>query len=88
MPRLTGTEAIERIQRLRLPLPCILMSGQLDEELRRRVKAFEVLSKPVSFAQVTQTVVAALKSTYDWSQAWLDEMAPRQPGQLPPSRHA
>jgi len=73
MPRLTGMEAIERIQRLRLRLPCILMSGQLDEELRRRAQAVEVLSKPVSFAEVTQTVAAALRSTYNWPPGWWNQ---------------
>ena len=66
MPRLTGMEAIERIKRFRAQLPCILMSGRLDEELRRRAQADEVLSKPVNFAQVVQTVTTALERTYNW----------------------
>ncbi len=66
MPRLTGMEAIERIKRLHAQLPCILISGRLDEELRRRAQADEVLSKPVNFVQVVQTVTTALERTYDW----------------------
>lgn len=66
MPRLTGTEAIARIKQFRSRLPCILISSQLDDELRRQSQAFQVLSKPVSLAQVTQTVADALKLTYDW----------------------
>ena len=66
MPRLTGTEAIARIKQFRSRLPCILISSQLDDELRRQAQAFQVLSKPVSLAQVTQTVADALKLTYDW----------------------
>jgi CheY-like chemotaxis protein len=68
MPRLTGLEAIERIKAFYSRLPCILISGQLDEDLRRRAQAFRVLSKPVNFAEVTQTVAEALRRTYDWPQ--------------------
>ena len=67
MPRLTGMEAIERIKQFRSRLPCILISGQLDDEIRSRVQAFDVLAKPVSCAEVTRSVSAALKFTYNWS---------------------
>ena len=69
MPRLSGMEAIERIKQFRSRLPCILISGQLDDEIRSCVQAFDVLSKPVSCAEVTKSVSAALKVTYNWSMS-------------------
>lgn len=68
MPRLTGLEAIERIKDFSARLPCILISGHLDDDLRRQAQAFRVLSKPVNFAEVTQTVADALRWTYDWPE--------------------
>ena len=67
MPRLTGTEAIDRIKQLQAGLPCILISGRLDDEIRARAAAFEILAKPISFRQITQTVTAALQATYNWT---------------------
>jgi CheY-like chemotaxis protein len=67
MPRLTGVEAIARIKQYRSRLPCILISGNLDDEVRRQVDAFQVLSKPISFDQVTNSVTNALRLTYDWT---------------------
>jgi CheY-like chemotaxis protein len=67
MPRLTGLEAISRIKQFKSRLPCILISGQLDDDIRARADAFEVLAKPISFRQVTQTVAEALRLTYNWS---------------------
>lgn len=66
MPRLSGDKAIARIKQLKSRLPCILISGQLDDTLRKNVHAFQVLSKPVSLREVTATVSEALKLTYDW----------------------
>jgi len=67
MPRLTGLEAINQIHQLRAQMPCILISGELDDLIRKQADAFEVLDKPVNFKLVTQTVHRALKMTYDWS---------------------
>ncbi len=67
MPRLTGLEAISQIKRIRSRLPCILISGQLDDEIRRRVEAFDILAKPVSRAEVTHSVTEALEVTYNWT---------------------
>jgi len=67
MPRLTGLEAISQIKRIRSRLPCILISGQLDDEIRRRVEAFDILAKPVSRAEVTHSVTKALEVTYNWT---------------------
>ena len=66
MPRLTGIEAIARIKRLKARLPCILISGKLDDEMRRSAGAFRVLDKPVSFREITSTVSDAMQVTYNW----------------------
>ncbi|MCA9168102.1 MAG: response regulator [Planctomycetales bacterium] len=67
MPRLNGAEAIAQIKELRAELPCILLSGELDEAKRVGAGAFDILGKPVTRAQVTQIVVDALRTTYNWS---------------------
>lgn len=69
MPKMTGLETIRRIRQARLVLPCILLSGRLDERLTeaaRLVEAFSVLSKPVRFAEVTDAVQRAMMVTYGW----------------------
>ena len=66
MPRLTGLEAIEQIKSLKARLPCILLSGMIDEKTRLSAKAFRILTKPVSFREVTATVQDALQATYNW----------------------
>ena len=68
MPRLTGIETIAEIRRLKHRLPCILLSGQLDDDIRDRAKdsTFNILSKPVSFREITETVSQALYQFYGW----------------------
>ncbi len=67
MPRLSGLEAITRIKQFKARLPCILISGQLDDVIRTQVDAFEVLAKPISFQTITETVSKALRLTYNWT---------------------
>lgn len=73
MPKLTGLETIRRVKRLRSILPCILLSARLDNtiiEQARQVDVFSVLSKPVSFSEITGIVTKAMQTTYGWpSQA-------------------
>lgn len=69
MPRLTGVEAIGELARLQLPPPCILMSGRLDDEVRRAARlapVYSVLSKPFRAAEITHVVAAAMRRHYDW----------------------
>ena len=69
MPKLTGLETLRRMKEFRARLPCILISAGLDESLIRQAelaKAFSVLAKPVSRQQLTGTVEAAMRGTYDW----------------------
>lgn len=70
MPKLTGLETIRRVKRIDAVLPCILISAQMDNELAQQamdVEAFAVLSKPVRFAEITETVRQALFAAYDWN---------------------
>ena len=67
MPKLTGLETIGQIKQIRREIPCILISGALDEETRDNAgDAYEVLSKPVSFKEITTTVSSALEQAYQW----------------------
>ena len=69
MPGLTGIEAARRVKEHNADLPCILISGALDEQIiaeAEEVPVFSVLSKPVSFSEVTDTVNLALREVYDW----------------------
>ena len=45
------------------------MSAELDDEMRReaqRMRAYDVLSKPVRMQQLTQIVCSALMAVYGW----------------------
>jgi two-component system chemotaxis response regulator CheY len=69
MPRLSGLEAIGEFARLEFPPPCILMSGQLDDSLRRAAQldpVFSVLSKPLRLAEITHVVADLMRVRYDW----------------------
>jgi CheY-like chemotaxis protein len=84
MPRLSGLEMIERLRALDvggawrpapepiLPLPWILISGALDEQLLERARAalaFSVLSKPLRLPALTGAVAQALEQAYGWRAA-------------------
>ena len=63
MPCLTGLETMRLVKQRKSRLPCILLSGRMDDELRRQAEAaqaFEVLAKPVSRLQLTRVVELAL----------------------------
>ncbi len=84
MPKLTGLETLKRVKLFKSRLPCILLSGALDERLIRQAElaeAFSVLPKPISRQQITSTVEAALRRIYNWE--W-DAGDP--PGDRPPRR--
>lgn len=55
-----------------VPVPWILISGALDEDLIARARAnaaFSVLQKPVRLPDLTGAVVAALERAYGWHAA-------------------
>ena len=71
MPRLTGLETIEQLRRFEAPLPCILMSAELDDQIvqqARLAEVFSILAKPLSLRQLTDVVRSALHRTYDWHE--------------------
>lgn len=72
MPRLTGLETIRRVKQVHAVVPCILISAEMDEGLAEEAKevdAFSSLAKPVSLAEITQTVSLAMRTAYDWPAA-------------------
>lgn len=71
MPRLSGLDTIRQVRTFRAELPCILISGELDERIRRdalELRAFSVLSKPIRLLEVRRVVHQALRCVYDWRQ--------------------
>ena len=71
MPRLSGLETIRRLKQLdlALPLPWILLSGALDEQIiaqAREAAAFSILAKPFRLPELTGAVHGALAQTYNW----------------------
>jgi CheY-like chemotaxis protein len=67
MPKLTGLETLRIVKRFWAPLPCILLSAELDEQVIQQAllaQAFSVLRKPVTRRQITWTVRQALERTY------------------------
>ncbi len=72
MPRMNGLEMIRAVKRTHAVMPCILISAKLDEQLveaARQAQVFSQLAKPLSLLDVTQTVGAAMRQTYDWPGA-------------------
>jgi two-component system chemotaxis response regulator CheY len=71
MPRMSGLEVVRHLYLSESPEcpPCVLMSAALNDEIRReaeRMRAYQVLSKPVRLQQLTQIVCTALANIYGW----------------------
>jgi len=69
MPRLTGLETIRQVRFFRAELPCILISGGLDDRIRQdalAVRAYSVLAKPIRLIELRRAVHKALRDVYDW----------------------
>lgn len=67
MRALTGLETVRQFRRLGRQLPCILISADASEELRRWAAphAARVLKKPVPKAELVSAVSETLESAYD-----------------------
>ena len=68
MDVLTGIETVQIVKTKLEIVPCIIISGDVTDELLRdadRVEAFSVLSKPVRKKDLVSTVSTALETTYD-----------------------
>ena len=69
MPKLNGIDTIRQVRIQFGRLPWILMSAQLDDELRSEAEeadACSVLPKPFSFLDLTTAVGRALHAAYGW----------------------
>jgi DNA-binding NtrC family response regulator len=70
MPRVTGLGVMKHVLERSLPIPCVLMTAQLDETLRQaamNLNAYQVLSKPVRLNELTGIVGEALREAWGWS---------------------
>ena len=70
MPRANGLEVMRHLVQTPDCPPCVLMSAELDEDIRReaeRMKAYRVLSKPIRLNQIRDVVAAALREVYGWT---------------------
>jgi CheY-like chemotaxis protein len=70
MPRMNGLEVLRRFKQLRLTIPSILLSGDLDETIEkaaRQADAVSVLHKPVRVDEVTRVVRQAMWQAYGWT---------------------
>lgn len=71
MPRLTGLQMLAQLAKERPDLPCILMSGQLNDAIRaeaERRSVFSVLEKPFRIANLSIAVAEALRIKYGWTR--------------------
>ncbi|MFK8114235.1 MAG: response regulator [Rubripirellula sp.] len=69
MPRVTGLEVIQHLNAQPKSPTCLLMSAELDDEIRReakRMRAYDVLSKPIRLGELTTIICAALTEIYGW----------------------
>ena len=67
MEELTGIETIQIVKRIDAALPCILVTADATEDLRRQAvdaDAWSVLSKPVGRRELLTSVSTAIDSTY------------------------
>ena len=68
MSAMTGLETIREIKRVWVETPCILITADATEELRRTAtaaSAHSVLKKPVTRRELFQTVSTAMADVYE-----------------------
>ena len=68
---LTGLETVRIVKQFQASLPCILITADATDELRRDAhvaEAYSVLTKPVTRQELVSTVSTALLSTYSESE--------------------
>lgn len=68
MDVLTGLEALQIVKSMEPAVPCILVTADANEDLRRdalEADAFSVLAKPVRKAELVTTVSTALEDAYN-----------------------
>ncbi len=68
MHHLTGLETLKALKSINSVAPCILITADVTEELRRdatAAEAFSVLQKPISRLELMTTVSTALEEAYE-----------------------
>ena len=68
MRALTGLETLRIVKSLNAVVPCIIITADPTDELRRdaaEAEAFTVLKKPVARSELVTTVSTALQTAYD-----------------------
>lgn len=71
MAVLTGLDTLKIVKRTLIRVPCILITADATEELRRdaaEADAWSVLRKPVSKRELVSSVAGALQAAYDDSE--------------------
>ncbi len=69
MPRLSGLDVMRHVRTLPSGPACVLMSAELDEQIREeaiRMEAYQVLAKPIRLSQLRDVVTNALCEVYGW----------------------
>ncbi|QDT06148.1 Response regulator MprA [Rubripirellula lacrimiformis] len=69
MPRMSGLDVLRHLHSAGQSLPCVLMSADLDDDIRREaaaMRAYRVLDKPVRLKQLSDVVCGALADVYGW----------------------
>jgi CheY-like chemotaxis protein len=72
MHELTGLETLRIVKSMRSIVPCILVTADFTEELRRtatEADAYSVLAKPIRRSELVTTVSTALEDAYSDSDA-------------------
>ena len=67
MPRMTGLETVQIVHQINDVLPCILVTGDPNENVIRQafsVRAYSVIPKPVSKNILLHTILRALVQAY------------------------
>ena len=76
MDVLTGLETLQVVKSINAVIPCILVTGDVTEELKRdatAADAYSVLGKPIRKGELVSTVSTALEDAYsdpDALSAW------------------
>ena len=68
MHQLTGLETLRLLKSIHVHVPCILITADASEDLRRDASAadaYTVLGKPVRKSELVTTVSSAIRETYD-----------------------
>ena len=67
MPSLTGLETLRLVRQINRMLPCILVTGDADQNLMReayQAQVYSVIPKPINRHEVLYTIIRALRQYY------------------------